>query len=210
MHPWLHTYSSCSCFWWWTSTSTIHYQKSKSWPTFCNFHPFTSECNEAVDLIFVVDSSNSICPEGVRNGICPNWLLLRKFLQDVVYILDINSGRARVGVVMFGYEGQLIWGLDQYVLWKNENRYTMLLNIFLLTCQYLYYDLWHEQWIRVFCRYTATEALVNAIDDLEYLNQWTNIADGIRKMRQQGFTPGKTRSAAHLTYLIKILNWDYL
>ena len=69
-------------------------------------------CNDYIDLVFVVDSSNSICPEGVRDGTCPNWDLLKEFLIEVVYMLAVNSGRARIGVVMFGYEGQVVFDLD--------------------------------------------------------------------------------------------------
>ena len=67
-----------------------------------------------IDLVFVVDSSNSICPTGIdENNVCENWMLMRGFLENLVNMLPLANGYARVGLVLFGYEGHRQFGLNE-------------------------------------------------------------------------------------------------
>jgi len=98
---------------------------------------------------FVVDGSNSICPDGIdSNKVCDNWMLMRTFLENLVNMLPISSGYARVGLVLFGYEGHVQFDLDEY---------------------------------------SSRSDIVDAIRKVPYLNEWTNIGDGLRKNEETSF-----------------------
>ena len=77
------------------------------------FSPFLECMKAAIDLVFVVDSSNSICPVGTVNGVCDNWVRVRDFLRSIVSKLSIDDGKTRVGMVLFGFKGRVEWTLDK-------------------------------------------------------------------------------------------------
>ena len=59
-----------------------------------------------IDLVFVVDSSGSICKgDGQTPQNCPNWDFILAFMNSVVEELTIGENNTRVGVVQFGNGG---------------------------------------------------------------------------------------------------------
>ena len=59
-----------------------------------------------IDLVFVVDSSASICDrDGQLPQDCPNWNFILSFMNSVVDELTIGENNTRVGVVLFGNKG---------------------------------------------------------------------------------------------------------
>lgn len=71
-----------------------------------------------MDLVFVVDGSESICdndPE-FRKGIdttCDNWNFMLKFMRDFVNDLSIGLTATRVGLITISTEAQVAWNLTR-------------------------------------------------------------------------------------------------
>ena len=71
------------------------------------------ECEELVDLCFIVDASGSITynnPTGDHN----NWELQLQFLNELVDLFEIGKDATRVGVVIFSEEVKLVFPLNAY------------------------------------------------------------------------------------------------
>ena len=72
------------------------------------------------DLVFLIDSSGSICDddvEAIRVGGCPNYRLLLGFVSEIIYKVtaDINNANhTRVGVVLFSNKAENIMYLNSY------------------------------------------------------------------------------------------------
>ena len=59
-----------------------------------------------IDLVFVVDSSGSICKgDGQTPQNCRNWEFILAFMNSIVDELTIGEYNTRVGVVQFGNQG---------------------------------------------------------------------------------------------------------
>ena len=93
-------------------------------------------CTTNADVSFVLDSSGSINFEG------DNYKTVKEFVYNFTEELEIGPDRNRVSVTIFGRNGSVVFGLDQY---NNKT------------------------------------ALLEAIEDIPYLNQATNTADGLCK-----------------------------
>ena len=66
-----------------------------------------------LDLALVVDGSGSICENDLSyaNGKCDNWRAVINFLADLVNVMDIDGGKARVGLVLFSTDAEVRWSL---------------------------------------------------------------------------------------------------
>lgn len=91
-------------------------------------------CTTNSDVSFVLDSSGSV---GVDN-----YQTVKEFVYNFTEELEIGPDRNRVSVTIFGNNGSVVFGFDQY-----DNK----------------------------------TALLEAIEDVPYLRQWTNTADGLCK-----------------------------
>ena len=84
----------------------------------CNV--FLTDCStSALDLVFVVDGSGSICdsdPDFVygTDVTCNNWQFILQFMEDFVGDMDIGSTATRVGLVTFATQAELGWNLIRY------------------------------------------------------------------------------------------------
>ena len=76
---------------------------------YLEYLPITEMCNEANDLVFVIDSSASI--EFAQAG---NWDRLLKFVKDIVAKRIIGTDGTRVGVVQFSTDVVSSLYLNQY------------------------------------------------------------------------------------------------
>lgn len=80
----------------------------------------SSDCvSSAMDLVFVVDGSGSICdndPKFVygKDVTCDNWNFVLKFMGDFVKDMDIGLTSTRVGLVTFATKPTLGWDLRKY------------------------------------------------------------------------------------------------
>ena len=73
----------------------------------------------AMDLVFVVDGSGSICDNdpNFEYGIdvtCDNWNFILKFMGDFVQDIDIGLTSTRVGLATFATTATLGWELTKY------------------------------------------------------------------------------------------------
>ena len=102
-----------------------------------------TECRTSADVSFVLDSSGSINFEG------DNYQTVKEFVYNFTEELDIEPDRNQVSVTIFGNNGSVVFGLDQY---NNKT------------------------------------ALLEAIEDVPYLDQATNTADGLCKVMNHVLT----------------------
>lgn len=70
------------------------------------FQFFSSECREPVDLIFILDASGSIEFD--------NFQKMRLFVMDFVEEINVESGDARIGLILFSDNVRLEFHLNQY------------------------------------------------------------------------------------------------
>ena len=119
---------------------------------FINF----TECRTNADVIFVLDSSGSI---GVDN-----YQKVGKFVYNFTEELEIGPDRNRASVTIFGNNGNVVFGLDQY---NNKT----------------------------------------AIEDVLYLSECTNTADGLRKVMNNVFR-GSTRLMSLSVFKLVIVMTD--
>lgn len=78
----------------------------------------------ALDLVFVVDGSGSICdndPDFVygKDVTCNNWKFILQFMVDFVRDMEIGFSATRVGLVTFATQAELEWNLTRYKLHEN-------------------------------------------------------------------------------------------
>lgn len=76
-----------------------------------------------VDLVFVVDSSGSICdndpsavPPPPSTTTCNNWNFIRQFMVQIVDELAIGPDDAHIAVVRFSSSATVIFNLARYVV----------------------------------------------------------------------------------------------
>ena len=72
-----------------------------------------------MDLVFAVDGSLSVCNEDYNRtaDTCPNWEEMKEFINDIIDVLDVDSGAVQVGLVSTeGTGAQVRWNLDGSVL----------------------------------------------------------------------------------------------
>ena len=99
----------------------------------CSMHH--TGCTTNADVSFVLDSSGSIGSD--------NYQTVKEFMYNFTEELEIGPDHNRVSVTIFGSNGNVVFGFDQY---NNKT------------------------------------ALLEAIEDIPYLNQGTNTADGLCKV----------------------------
>lgn len=78
----------------------------------------------ALDLVFVVDGSGSICDndpdfEYGKDVTCNNWKFILQFMVDFVRDMEIGYSATRVGLVTFATQAELEWNLTRYKLQEN-------------------------------------------------------------------------------------------
>lgn len=71
---------------------------------------------QALDLVFVVDGSGSICDNDPKfvygtDVTCDNWKFALKFMEDFVSDMDIGLTSTRVGLVTFATTATLGWNM---------------------------------------------------------------------------------------------------
>ena len=69
----------------------------------------------ALDLVFVLDSSGSIRDSNPTDGSFDNWALLLQFVINIIQQLPIGEDFFRVGVVRFSNSGDSIFYLSSYL-----------------------------------------------------------------------------------------------
>ena len=74
---------------------------------------------QALDLVFVVDGSGSICDNDPNfqygtDITCDNWNFILKFMEDFVNDMDVGLSATRVGLVTFASTATLGWNLKTY------------------------------------------------------------------------------------------------
>ncbi len=75
---------------------------------------FPAPCNTTiVDLVFIVDSSGSIC-QNQEVTTCPNWELMTAFVALVVEELVVDESNAHVGLIKFSSATTVILELNRY------------------------------------------------------------------------------------------------
>ena len=119
-------------------------------------------CTTSADVSFVLDSSGSINFEG------DNYQTVKEFVYNFTEGLAIGPDRNRVSVTIFGNNGSVVFGLDQY---NNKT------------------------------------ALLEAIEDVPYLRQWTNTADGLCKV-MNNVLRGSTRLMSLSVFKLVIVLTD--
>ena len=70
-------------------------------------------CVEYADVVFVVDSSGSIC-NNENVDICDNWKTVLQFMEDLVDNLDVGKSKTRVGVVIYREKASSSFFLNDY------------------------------------------------------------------------------------------------
>ncbi len=67
-----------------------------------------------VDLIIVVDGSDSVCDSdnGEKAG-CTNWDFVKNFLREVLIELPLGERSIRVALIRFSNQTDVIFGLDR-------------------------------------------------------------------------------------------------
>ena len=81
--------------------------------------------DNAIDLVFVVDGSGSICvndptrtPLTDQPDTCDNWKSVQNFMAQFVQQLDVRRSGTRVGLVTFADDARLVFNLNR--LLKNK------------------------------------------------------------------------------------------
>jgi collagen type VI alpha len=65
-------------------------------------------------VVFVLDSSGSICESQGGGPSCENWQLLKQFVKNIINDMDIGENKTRVGMVKFANIGENLWFLNTY------------------------------------------------------------------------------------------------
>ncbi|XP_025106489.1 collagen alpha-3(VI) chain-like isoform X11 [Pomacea canaliculata] len=101
--------------------SELRVLRDKVFSAFCGYQPPEPEptqppiripperkgCDEVeIDLVFVLDASTSVTE--------PNFLLMKDFVKDFLYIAGIDNGNVRVGVVIYSTEVFIQFHLNSY------------------------------------------------------------------------------------------------
>ena len=75
-------------------------------------HIAEHECLERADIVFIVDSSGSICD--LQPGGCEHWDFMGSFLVNIIENLNIGEDETRVGLVRYAYQAESIFFLNDY------------------------------------------------------------------------------------------------
>ena len=67
---------------------------------------FVACVDTKVDLVFVLDASTSVTEN--------NFLVMKDFIKDFLFIADVDSGNARVGVIIYSTEDHVQFNLNTY------------------------------------------------------------------------------------------------
>ncbi len=84
----------------------------------CRHYLLSAPCaSSVVDLVFVVDSSGSICDTSINDRCCPrncdNWDFVKEFLARVAGQLVISEQDAHIGLVLFSSDVRVVLRLDR-------------------------------------------------------------------------------------------------
>lgn len=80
----------------------------------------TSDCvGIAMDLVFVLDGSGSICDtdpnfEYGKDTTCDNWEFIVRFVADFVTDMDISPSSTRIALVTFATDANVAFDLTKY------------------------------------------------------------------------------------------------
>ena len=69
------------------------------------------DSDSMLDVVFVVDSSGSICPSRDE---CDNYLLMKAFMKNLVSELEIEETGTRIGLVLFSYTAKNMFFLKDF------------------------------------------------------------------------------------------------
>ena len=67
---------------------------------------FVACVDTKVDLVFVLDASTSVTEN--------NFLVMKDFIKDFLFIADVDSGNARVGIIIYSTEDHVQFNLNTY------------------------------------------------------------------------------------------------
>ena len=78
-------------------------------------HPFASSaCDTPADFAFILDGSGSIRDMNPADGSYDNWVLLLKFVANIVKHFSESHDNNRFAVVVFSNKGSMVFGLNKY------------------------------------------------------------------------------------------------
>lgn len=65
-----------------------------------------ADCSQAVDVVFVVDQSDSIGSQ--------NFAIVQTFLSNLIMQMNIDNGVSRVGLLLYSSTVRIIFNLNTY------------------------------------------------------------------------------------------------